>query len=87
MNKSLTATELSPAASPATKRQKLMRFAKIIRSGPAVRSISSSASNTATLASGNIFRILVRHSHSPRKIASCTPPAYGAAASVTRNVF
>ena len=34
MNKSLTATELSPAASPATKRQKLMRFANIIRSGP-----------------------------------------------------
>ena len=34
MNKYLTATELSPAASPATKRQKLMRFVKIIRRGP-----------------------------------------------------
>ena len=34
MNKSFTTVELSPAASPATKRQKLMRFAKIIRSGP-----------------------------------------------------
>jgi len=34
MNKSLTAVERSPAAPPATKRQKLMRFANIIRSGP-----------------------------------------------------
>ena len=34
MNKSLAAVELSPAASPATKRQKLRRFANIIRSGP-----------------------------------------------------
>ena len=34
MNKSLTAVKRSPAAPPATKRQKLMRFANIIRSGP-----------------------------------------------------
>ena len=34
MNKPLSSVELSLAAPPATKRQKLMRFADIIRSGP-----------------------------------------------------
>ena len=33
MDKPLTSVELSPAAPPATKRQKLIRFANIIRSG------------------------------------------------------
>ena len=34
MNRPLTSAELSLAAPPATKRQKLIRFANIIRSGP-----------------------------------------------------
>ena len=69
MNKPLTTVELSLA----TKRQRLQRFANVIRWDPRpFHSLSSSIWNTAMPANGNISRILVQHSRSQQKIAFCT---------------
>ena len=85
MNNPLTTVELSLATPPVTKRQRLQRFANVIRSVRAFHSIFSSIWNTAMPANGTISRILVRHLRSQQKIASCTMLACPATVSVTRN--
>ena len=73
MKKPLTSIQLTLATPPVKKRKRLQCFAERDPSGTAP-STSSSTSNTATQVSGNIFRILVRRSHSQHRITSCTPP-------------
>ena len=75
MNKPRTSAEGSLVIPPMAKRQRLQRFADVIRSGPPALSTSLSTWNTAMLVSGNISRIRLRRSHSQRTMISCTPPA------------
>ena len=73
MNKPLATVELSLATPPVTKRQRLQRFANVIRSDPRVP--LHLFINLEYRDDGEwkyLAHSLVRHSRSQQKIASCT---------------